>query len=42
MAQTERRRDALFYARRAFTPCLLLTVCLFLLRVWLDAWWGET
>ncbi len=41
MASPDQNRDALFYARRLFTPCFLLTVCLFLLRVWLDASWVE-
>jgi hypothetical protein len=29
------------YLRRAFTPCLILTAGVFLVRLWLDGWWVE-
>ncbi|MFQ5811342.1 MAG: hypothetical protein ACE5JM_17120 [Armatimonadota bacterium] len=34
-------KDANFYLRRTFTPCLILMAGMFLLRVWLDGWWVE-
>jgi len=41
MDWAEARKAALYYARRLFTPCLILMACTLLLRVWLDAWWVE-
>ncbi|MGD8237026.1 MAG: hypothetical protein PVH68_00615 [Armatimonadota bacterium] len=34
-------KDAYYYLRRTFTPCLILLAGMFLLRAWLDAWWVE-